>query len=211
MKKQIVLGFGNKARQGKDTAAYGVAGWCNKVDIPVLHVGFADALRQEVSEAIANYGSAENLIGSLNMPHWVKADPNPVVDENYPLGKQSLILQWWGTDYRRAENSNYWVDRWIEKVVGFDGVVVAGDARFTNEAIAIMELGGSTVNVRRLEEDGSQYFDASRSATHPSEIELDKWNWDYRIIAKTGQVALVQAQAVEILKYEMRLKRGWLL
>ena len=147
----------------------------------------------------------------INIPSYVKATANPSMDEPLcPYGKHAKILQWWGTEFRRAQNPNYWVDKFKENVVDFKGVVIAADVRFTNEAIAVLELGGSTANVRRLNEDGTQFFDPSRSVTHRSEIELDTWNWDYRIVAKTGQVSLVEAQAVEILKYEMRLKNGWI-
>jgi hypothetical protein len=220
VKDQILLGFGNKARQGKDTAASGVKRWCSQNDFPVLHVGFADALRIEVSNAIRDYGYGDvyklldegfNDNGEhINIPSYIKATENPAMDEPLcPYGKHAKILQWWGTEFRRAQNPNYWVDKFKESVVGFKGVVIAADTRFTNEAIAVLELGGSTANVRRLNEDGTQYFDSSRPAGHQSEVELDSWNWDYRIIAKTGQVSLVEAQAVEILKYEMRLKNGW--
>jgi hypothetical protein len=221
MRDQILIGFGNKARQGKDTAATGVKRWCQQNDFPVLQVGFADALRIEVSEAIGYAGGdVERLLAEgfndfdgqhYSIPSYVKATPDPAMDEPLcPYGKHAKILQWWGTEFRRAQNPNYWVDKFKESVVGFKGVVIAADTRFMNEAIAVLELGGSTANVRRLNEDGTQYFDSSRPAGHQSEIELDIWNWDYRIIAKSGQVALIQAQAVEILKYEMRLKNGWI-
>ena len=220
MKDQILIGFGNKARQGKDTAASGVKRWCNQNGFPVLHVGFADALRVEVSTAIGTAGGDVELMLAegfydgtehINIPSYVKATANPSMDEPLcPYGKHAKILQWWGTEFRRAQNPNYWVDKFKENVVDFKGVVIAADVRFTNEAIAVLELGGSTANVRRLNEDGTQYFDSSRPAGHQSEVELDTWNWDYRIVAKTGQVSLVEAQAVEILKYEMRLKNGWI-
>jgi len=214
MDKQIILGFGNKARQGKDTAASGIEEWVKAAQFGnILHVGFADALRIEVSEAIKNCGGDVELLlaqgpePGIRFPSWVKATPNPTIEPLSPYGKHATIMQWWGTNYRREQNPNYWVDKFKERVVGFEGVVVAGDVRFVNEAIAITELGGFTANVRRLNEDGTQYFDSSRPAGHQSEIELDTWNWDYRIIAKSGQVELVKAQAVQILFDVMRLKK----
>jgi len=206
---RILISFGNKSRGGKDTSAEGIKDWCARHSFPVLHINFADALKIEVTDAIREAGSVEVLIARMGMPSWVQPTPNADLEPLSPYGKHVKVLQWWGTEYRRAENPNYWVDKHREKVVGFDGVVVTSDQRFINEAISTLELGGSNVNVRRLNEDSTQYFDLSRLASHQSEVELDNWNWDFRIIAKTGQVDLVKAQAVEILKYIMD-KNGWI-
>jgi hypothetical protein len=211
----IVLGFGNKARQGKDTAAEAVVAFGLKNDIPVLKLGFADALRNEVTEAIrANGGDVNDLLlngpePGISFPSWVIASPNPdMSDPLLPYGKHSKILQWWGTEYRRAQSENYWVDIVKQKVVGFNGVVAISDMRFINEAIATLELGGVTVNIRRLNEDGTQYFCTARDPGHQSETDLDDWNWDFRIIAKTGQGSFVKMQAVSVLKYQLNLKNG---
>jgi hypothetical protein len=206
---RILIGFGNKSRNGKDSACEGIREWCQRHDFPVLHVNFADALKEEVTNAIREAGSVEVLISKMNMPSWVQPTPDAQTEPLSPFGKHVKVLQWWGGEYRRAESGeNYWFDRWLEKVVGFDGVVVASDSRYLSESIGIMQLGGFNVNVRRLNEDGTQYFDPSRSAAHRSEVELDSWNWDYRIIAKTGEGRLVKMQAVQILKYVMASK-GW--
>src|SRR5208337_945550 len=201
----IILGFGNKARGGKDTAAAGVQKFCSDEKINCKRVGFADALKKEVNGALEKHGGDVELLlaygpePGVPFPDYVKADPNPdMTDPMMPLGKHSLLLQWWGTEYRRRWRPNYWVDKFHESVFNFEivsrepRVVVVPDMRFINEAIAITEMGGATVNVRRLNEDGTQYLDKSRPAGHQSEIELDGWNYDYRIIAKSGQMSLVK-------------------
>jgi len=210
---QILIGFGNKSRNGKDTACTGIVEWCQRHDFPVLHVNFADALKVEVTDAIRAAGSVEDLLAQgagpgVSIPSWVQPTPNAELETLSPYGKHGKLLQWWGTEYRRAENPNYWVDKRREKVVGFDGVVITSDQRFINEAIDTIELGGLNANVRRLNEDGTQFFDPSRPANHVSEVELDQWNWDFRIVAKTGEAKLVKMQAVQILKYMMASK-GW--
>jgi hypothetical protein len=211
--KQILLSFGNKARQGKDSAANGIKDWCERHSLPVMHVNLADALKAEVTEAVLAAGSVEDLLikgaaPGVSIPSWVKPTPDAPSDPMNPLGKHVKLLQWWGTEYRRAQDPKYWIDKRREKVIGFEGVVVTADNRYTNENIDTLELGGFNVNVRRLNEDGTQFFDSSRPAGHTSEIDLDTWNWDYRIITKTGENALVKMQAVQILKYVMKLK-GW--
>jgi hypothetical protein len=211
----IIFGFGNKARNGKDTAAAGVYEYCKQNGILCTRVGFADALKAEFTAAMArNAGDVQLLLANgpepgIAFPESVKADPNPDMNDlRCPFGKHSEILQWWGTEYRRRWNPNYWTDKYCSTVGNLDAqVVVTPDMRFVNEAIAITEMGGRTVNVRRLTEEGEQYLDKSRPAGHASETELDGWNYDYRIIAKSGQMSLVKAYAVEILKHQLRLEK----
>lgn len=210
---QVLIGFGNKSRNGKDTACLGIVEWCMRHDFPVLHVNFADALKVEVTEAIRAAGSIGDLLvqgaaPGIIIPSWVQPTPNAELEPLSPYGKHVKLLQWWGGDYRRSENENYWLDKWKPKVVDFDGVVVASDSRYFSEAVGITELGGYNANVRRLNEDGSQYLDPSRSSAHRSETELDSWNWDFRIIGGYGQQDLVKMQAVQVLKFAMK-EKGW--
>ncbi len=212
---QLLLSFGNKARAGKDTAAEGIKEWCERHDFPVLHVNLCDALKVEVTEAIrAAGGFVEDLLArgtasGVSIPSWVKPTPNALSEPLSPYGKHVKLLQWWGTDYRRSQDPYYWIDKRREKVLVFEGVVVTSDIRFTNEAVDTLELGGFNANVRRLNVDGTQFFDPSRPAGHLSETDLDTWNWDFRIIAKTGEAPLVKMQAVQILKYLMK-RKGWI-
>jgi hypothetical protein len=56
------------------------------------------------------------------------------------------------------------------------------DVRYNNEAAFIKQMGGDLVKVTRTKPDGSLFVDPSRSATHPSECELDAYTgWDWRI------------------------------
>ena len=205
---QILLSLGNKSRQGKDEAVAGIKDWCSRNNFPVLHVNFADALKIEVTEAIREAGSPDVLIAQMNMPSWVRPTPNAETEPLSPYGKHPKILQWWGGDYRRSQNPKYWVDKRREKIVDFDGVVITSDQRYINEAIDTLELGGHNVNVRRLDENGKQYIDPSRPANHLSEIELDDWNWDFRIVGGPEQQQLVKMQAVQILKYILLKEDG---
>lgn len=204
--EQLILGLGNKARQGKDTAAEAIAKWAYDAGIPCMRLAFADALRREVTEAIYRAGSPEQLLNDgpepgVVIPAWVTLEADPVREELLPHGKHPKLLQWWGTEYRRGDNPNYWVDIWKQVVSHSEGIIIAPDTRFMNEAWAITEMGGYTINVRRLNIDGTQYFANDRAFDHPSEINLDGLDWDFRIIAKSGQIELVRRQACTIVEY----------
>jgi hypothetical protein len=83
------------------------------------------------------------------------------------------ILQRLGTDVgRKLLDDNIWVDATLASLQ--DGVdYVITDARFTNEAQAIIDKGGLMV---RVERDGTGPVN-----DHPSETALDDWFFDYTI------------------------------
>lgn len=127
----LILGLAGKAGAGKDTVAnylvkrYGFAKF-----------SFSDALYQEVADAfmlpdmeiLRNRESKEAPHPFLKLnrcqdPEFRQLVTQLVDQENERLGVDKFlypdgqswsprqILQWWGTDYRRAQNPNYWVER----------------------------------------------------------------------------------------------------
>lgn len=89
------------------------------------------------------------------------------------------ILQRLGTDVgRKLLDDNIWVDATLASLE--DGVdYVITDARFTNEAQAILDKGGLMV---RVEREGTGPVN-----DHPSETALDHWNFDH-IITNDGTI-----------------------
>lgn len=210
----IILGLGNKARNGKDTAAAAIKNYydtlrkhqsyhAGKITAPRVQIfGFADALYEEVNEALGKY-----VFQWLNdatverwLPDWVQPDPNPEVSARSPLGKHPKLLQWWGTEFRRAQNPYYWTDKLEARInAAAPDIALVTDMRFKNEAEKIKIMGGATVLVERINGDGTQYIDPNRPADHPSETELDGYNYDHFI--KTKSAALTAEQAVTLIHY----------
>jgi hypothetical protein len=86
----LLIGFGHRARMGKNTAAQAVLEAC-PLDTDVHLYAFADALKMEVRSACAKAGGQWALIESWKeggvLPDWVVyEDPKP-----------RSLLQWWGT------------------------------------------------------------------------------------------------------------------
>lgn len=182
--------------------------------VVVQRLAFADALRKETNEWLATssgkhwaeFGGPnavcayipedENGIahGKYTLPSWVVPDPKPEISEQTPLGKHSKLLQWWGTQYRRTQDPDYWVKKWKEKISKQADIVMTTDMRFLNEAAAIREVGGFTVDVVRLNANGKPFVDPTRPADHISETELDGYNFDFAIHSKdsvlTGEFAI---------------------
>lgn len=225
----LLIGFGSKARHGKDGCASAIVDYLNSkrtlaaahgygIRVPqVKQHSFAAALKNEATAAITEAGGIQALLAKgfyddylhldIKFPEWVTADSNPdMSDPLLPMGKHSKLLQWWGTDFRREQcGSNYWVDQVRGRLI--QGVNLITDVRFPNEADFIRENGGYTVNVTRLNKDGSIYVDPSRPADHASETALDNYNWDYRIVAKDGDQALKAEYACTLIEYLMGLTR----
>ena len=84
-------------------------------------------------------------------------------------------------------------------------IVIATDMRFLNEADMIKKLGGYTVQVNRLNVDGTPFVDTARPANHVSEIQLDGYNYDYKITVKTGDLPLLEEWAITLVSF----LRGW--
>ena len=222
---KLLVGFGSKARHGKDGCAAAIIdyldakrtlarvhGYGTQVP-PVKRHSFAAALKTEVANAITAAGGVERLLlsgfydeftyMSHKFPEWVTADAEPdMSDPLLPMGKHSKMLQWWGTEFRREQcGANYWVREVHGQLI--QGINLITDVRFPNEAEFVKDMGGYTVNVTRLNKDGSIYADPSRPADHASEIALDGYNWDFRIIVKDGDQALKADYACTLIDYLM--------
>ena len=150
-----VIGITGKKGHGKDTlcnALQQIAG--DKVD----RVAFGDALKREVAE----------LLGIT------------VDDINADKPRFRLMLQFYGTEWRRHQDPEYWIKRLRETIAGLPAfcIAVVTDVRFANEAALIEELGGFTVRVTAWK----RYPDDSDN--HSSETELD--NNLYREVTNDG-------------------------
>ncbi|VVB52892.1 Uncharacterised protein [uncultured archaeon] len=204
----LILGFGNRARQGKDSAAEAIREFYDRKNHHLskpIRVGifkFATALYQEVNAAIKADGGVENTIKGIheNFPgnDWVIAEKNPEVSDLAPYGKHPKVLQFWGTEFRRNQDPDYWVKKIFASIPSNTDIALVSDVRFPNEAAAIKQRGGYNINVKRLRDDGTQYFAPDRPADHPSELALDGYNWDAYIVTKnpvmTGELAVTIAE-----------------
>jgi hypothetical protein len=192
----LLIGFGHKARQGKDTAAVAMIN-ASHIDARARIFKYADALRLEVSKLCREYGGAEQLIRTWHevplrgvlMPAWV----------GYEMLKPRLLLQWYGTDYRRAADEDYWVKRLDEQLAKEQpDVALITDVRFPNECEHIHRLGGYLVKVTRTTPPDLKVPE------HASEKALDGYTgWDYQIAS--GSLKDLHKQAADIYRKIVKL------
>lgn len=168
---QHLIGLTGHAGVGKDTVA----------DLLVRHarfrkLAFADALRAEVANAfnlpladlssphlknVATVGLRMRLAPRDFLAAVVLSLSAAAPDHRTPLSDAWLdeprsprqIMQWWGTEYRRAQAPRYWTQQLISRLTDYrrDGETrfVVTDVRFDNEADSVREAGGDIWQVTR--------------------------------------------------------------
>jgi hypothetical protein len=153
--KPLIIGLTGPAGSGKDSVADAIVHLTN-----AGRMAFADALRAEVCAAFGvpvHYLTARECkelpIGALALDRCM--DPRFVeriievlsgADLQAPRSPRQ-IMQWWGTDYRRASSIDYWTSRVITRARqriarAQRRCFVITDVRFADEAQAVRELGG---------------------------------------------------------------------
>ena len=153
----ILTALCGPAGAGKDTVA----------DYLVEHHGytklaFADALRDEVGRAfdisvklLTQRETKEHPMSALALircmsPEFVQLAAH---GDLYKPRSPRQIMQWWGTEYRRAQEPHYWVDAFMTRLIkehqqGNHRFVVT-DVRNTNEAELLREMGASLWQITR--------------------------------------------------------------
>jgi hypothetical protein len=170
MSAPIIIGLTGYAGAGKDTVA----------DALVTHAGFrkiafADQLRLEVSGGyqlgdqsylLAQRSTKETPLHALafcrchqeafvdRMMDLQSAEQPDFDWETWAYAPRSprQIMQWWGTEYRRAESANYWSTKTAVHIAANsdeDARWIITDCRFDNEAQCIRSLGGEIWQVQR--------------------------------------------------------------
>lgn len=208
----LIIAFGHKAKTGKDAAVKAIIEARGK-DIDIRRYSFADAMKNEVTQSIAPFGSVAAFIQHLQIeeerkfsapdgysanPLIMELDPNEPLDYTDPLcpyGKHRGLLQFWGGDYRRGQNPFYWVDKVDRKILDENPTVaLISDMRYRNEALMVKHYNGFTVRMERQNNPGLQ----GSHASHVSETELDKWVYDFQIVSEKDDLGVLRQDAVEI-------------
>jgi hypothetical protein len=210
----LILGFGHKARHGQGLAATAIKDFYDERNhvfskygrhLAKLKVGifkFATALYTEVNDAIEyDHGNVQEVFKRYNTPEWVTEELDPEFSAMAPYGKHPKLLQWWGTEYRRAQYPDYWVDKLSESIPGTLDMVLITDVRFANEAQCIKNRGGYNVKVERLDASGLPYVAPDRPADHPSETALDFYKFDFYITTPDGHKGLTCEMAITLAEY----------
>lgn len=181
-------------------------------------LSFAAGVKEEVAEVIQPFvrgyvergilAGVDKLLELMGMPPGLmKADFIPggypegfiVEDMNDPEVKDGFrtLLQMWGTEFRRAQDPDYWVKRAQTKLArlvaeGFDPIVI-DDCRFPNEYAMLKSEGFHFV---RLESGPTTRPLTGAQAEHESERYWPSFNVDLVLDFQEGP----EVQAERIVK-----------
>jgi len=131
-----VIGIAGQQGAGKD---YFYEALRDMIGDNVRRMAFADGVRREVSREVFTALGFE-IKDDSGMAHWQKP---------YTAG-QRFLLQQWGTEFRREQDPDYWVDYGLDYIAKLDtpeSLWCVTDVRFANEAEAIKRVGGKVVLV----------------------------------------------------------------
>jgi len=165
-------------------------------------VSFADALKSEVCQAL---NSVQPGIPGEPEAFWTPERLN----QYKPLVRP--ILQWWGTEYRRSQDPDYWVRQTAALISGQKASrFVATDARFTNEldmlraqGFRIVELSMSRVELMEyLHDHGTSPQKIDLLLSHPSEQEWQAYPKDASFVSKFGNLPELTAEVIGFLSGE---------
>lgn len=162
----MIYAFTGKAGAGKSTAASMIQG--------AVRLNFKDALLKEIKQNFPTLLAElmiENAGKYKNTAEMLAAKP-PVI---------RALLQNYGTEVRRGDNPNYWVDAWAENYEQNAGSydITVDDVRFLNEAETVRHYGGVII---RIERPGIE-----EKMGHSSETEMDQIVPDHTIRASNHQ------------------------
>jgi adenylate kinase family enzyme len=156
----MIIGFTGYKQSGKSTASAYI-----QEKTGAVRVNFKDALIAEVAQ---NFPTLLTEIAKVT-------DSKDLFTEKPPLMR--ALLQEYGTEVRRCDNPNYWVDKWLATAGEYPNVVV-DDVRFLNEAKAVKDMGGTIVRIVRN--------DIVSTDSHSSETEMEQILVDHTIVVNKG-------------------------
>lgn len=191
----LIIGISGAARAGKNTVAehivakYGALG--------VRQYALADALKEEIFDFLQdfNFAAQYNFVPEAGLPlidatHvFSSREKVDFVDSVKPYLRS--LLQTWGTEYRRARDESYWIDRLLERIVK-EGprVALITDVRFANE----LAVCHAAIKVEKI----GQVEDAA-VASHTSEREWRAYDFGPNVVrAAEGDLATLQRESERV-------------
>ena len=152
------IGLTGRAGAGKDFTFVEL----QKLLPELKRVSFADGLRHDIEDA-------------LEIEHLPALWEKPYSDDIRRL------LQWWGTEFRRAQDQDFWVKKaevFAFRAMSRGQAPVFTDVRFPNEAEMIRKNGGVIVRITAPLRTRERRL-GTLPPEHASEVEMDAIDVDY--------------------------------
>lgn len=182
----MIIGLGFKKESGKDTAADALC-----ANAGFQRASFSDFMFHEIIEHMPHFlPELYKLIMGIE-PHG-RGEIYDMLAHNPRHPAVRRLLQNWGTELRRAQDENYWVNKMITKlrlIPYRERRVVITNVRYASEFYGI-KSNFDDVYMIRIDRPGLENFD-----THTSDTEGEKLPWDV-IIRNDGTIADLHASVL---------------
>jgi hypothetical protein len=164
------IGLAGKSGSGKDVIADYI---CEKYGYRKIAV--ADAIREEAEEFIVS--AIGGSIYSLNESFGQVTEAFKTAVWAKPTTPEiRVLLQWWGTEFRRTQDPDYWIKRLAQKLSNADESIVVSDVRTPDEIATIHQAGGEVWFVER------PGVGSVGIANHYTEVALEGATFDRNIL-----------------------------
>lgn len=182
----MILGLSGKKQAGKSTVAKHL----------VEHHGFteiswAEPLKEIIGKQLLGLTDEQMSDGEL------KEKKDPLWGET-----PRRLLQLIGTEcFRAIVDPDFWVKIGVRNIhnlqkQGIENFVIS-DCRFPNEMFAVKELlGGHSVRIVKEGQISNDF--------HGSEVALDKWNFDFKIVVQPGDISGLKLRTNQLVEFLSR-------
>jgi hypothetical protein len=178
----IIYAICGKKTHGKDTLAERI----KLCDSEFIIEHFADDLKKtcsvifniDIKKLYSTKGKEEKFetpifiddyLNLLNSYLGIDVKPKGLIANNC-----RELMQYYGTEYVRSINDNFWIDSLIEKITNSNNKVIISDLRFDKEYAALKNVGAKIIKIERI----GNY---SVIDTHCSENELRNIDIDFHL------------------------------
>lgn len=178
----LIIGFGNKARQGKNAAA--------------------EAIHAAYPRETKIFGFADDLYAVCRAQGMQGKDARRL-QETGERFRQDGHVEIAGVQVRT--HRRFWIDRLLDRVaIERPPVALVIDVRHVEEA----EACDVAIKVSRFHADGRQWLADDRDPHHISETALDEFTgWDYKLVNVDGLRAGFEARVLSVYR-DLRVAHG---
>lgn len=193
-KKSLLFTMSGKMGAGKDTVGNLISKELISKGYRLINTSFGYLIRNEITDIVNGYKKAND---KEKYAIEVNANKKDLDKLSYYLqdctafdrtDEARAALQFWGTEIRRKQQDNYWINKMSEFIVNSvnSGLSVnVTDARFPNEVDLIKDLAGKTIRldvpeeirIKRVEKRDNIKVNPE-SLNHISETALDNYNFE---------------------------------
>lgn len=158
-----VIGLTGYAGAGKDYVCDLLRTQFDNAGLMATRIAFADGVKQDIEETL---GLSDFAAKGITATKLREKPYSPEIRK---------LLQWWGTDLRRAEDEDYWVKLGIAQAgvewnMGGADLIIFTDVRFQNEADVIHNAGGLVFQVVAEDSLRAERVGGTLPPSHASEV-----------------------------------------